>query len=250
MKFLSIGELAKQSGITVRTLRYYESKGLLEPKRSESGQRAFGVQDVVRLQQILMLKRAGFGLRAIAGMLEAGTVNARQMLEMQQVLLKKHLQQTEAMLVTVSDALRNLGQDETTDLSTLCTIIKLGEGTMSEEKWQKVWDKYYTPEEQDRWQNAKEQVPDDVREACERNWPALIARTEALLGTDPALEEAQAVLREWNTMTQVIYDVDPSLTRSAARMYDDMDNWPEDGPQPPFSKDVWAFIKAAEKASQ
>ncbi|SDD35433.1 MerR family transcriptional regulator [Kordiimonas lacus] len=250
MTAYSIGELAKRSGITVRALRYYETQGLLAPLRTESGQRVYGTRDILRLQQIQMLKQAGFSLAQIKTMMAEQAVDAARLLGMQQELLQARLAETDAMLETVTSALRAVREGQTVDLSTLCSIIKQGESAMSEEKWQKVWDTYYTAEEQERWKAAKEAVPEDVQKACERNWPTLIARTEALVGTDPAAPEAQAIVKEWNAMTQVIYDVDPSLMRSAARMYDDMDNWPKDGPVSPFSKEVWDFIKAAEAAAE
>ncbi|WP_417464067.1 hypothetical protein [Kordiimonas sp.] len=49
-------------------------------------------------------------------------------------------------------------------------------------------------------------------------------------------------------MTKAIYDIDPKLTGSAAKLYDNLDDWPADGPEPPFSTEVWTFIKKAEAA--
>lgn len=250
MTAYSIGELAKRAGVTVRTLRYYESQALLSPLRSEAGQRVYHVQDVLRLQHIQMLKQAGFPLSHIKKMLMEPSIDAHAALTLQADLLAARRADIDAMLTTVTDALKRLKDGQDVDLSTLCNIIKIGESAMSEEKWQKVWDKYYTNDEQERWAAAKEAVPEEIQRECEAKWPVLIARTEALVGTDPASEKAQAVLKEWNAMTQMIYDIDPTLTRSAARMYDDMDNWPEDGPQAPFSQEVWAFIKAAEAVSK
>ncbi len=250
MTAYSIGELAKRAGVTVRALRYYESQALLTPLRSETGQRVYRVRDVLRLQHIQMLKQAGFSLSQIKKMLTESSIDASGILTMQQELLQAQRADIDAMLTTVTDALKRITDGQDIDLSTLCNIIKVGESAMSEEKWQKVWDKYYTDDEQERWAAAKDAVPEDIQRECEAKWPVLIARTEALVGTDPASQEAQAVLKEWNAMTQMIYDIDPTLTQSAARMYDDMDNWPEDGPQAPFSQEVWAFIKAAEAASK
>lgn len=245
---LSIGELAQRSKVTVRTLRYYESKDLLKPARSEAGQRVYRYPDVMRLQQIQLLKRAGFTLSQIKSMLGAAVIEARSVLELQKGLLEKQLHQTEAALTAVKDTIARLDGSET-DLFTLCNMIKMGESAMSTEKWQKVWNKFYTPEEQARWEAAKEAVPEDVRKAHENAWPDILARTEKLVGTDPASDEAQSILKEWNAMTQAIYDIDPALTRSAAKLYDNMDDWPEDGPEKPFSNEVWAFIQKAQQVA-
>jgi DNA-binding transcriptional MerR regulator len=245
---LTIGELANRSNITVRTLRYYESKGLLSPARSEAGQRLYAYPDIMRLQQVQLLKRAGFTLAQIKAMLGSATIEARQVLGVQKQLLTKQLADTKASLAAIDDTLKQLDGNET-DLFTLCNMIKMGESAMSTEKWQKVWDKFYTPEENARWAAAKEAVPEDIQRAHEAAWPDILARTEKLVGTDPASEEAQALLLEWNAMTQVIYDIDPTLTRAAAKLYDNMDEWPEDGPEKPFSPEVWDFIQKAQKVA-
>lgn len=245
---LSIGELASKSGVTVRALRYYESQGLLKPLRSEAGQRVYKYPDILRLQQIQLLKKAGFTLRQIATMIGSAEINAKHVLRIQRKLLSAQLTQTQAAIAAIDNAIERL-DDSATDLFTLCNMIKVGETTMDEENWKKVWDKFYTEEEQARWEAAKNAVPADVQRACEENWPKLIARTEALVGTDPSAPEAQDIVKEWNAMTKVIYDIDPSLTKSAARLYDNMDDWPEGAPASPFSKEVWEFVKAAEKAS-
>lgn len=63
----SIGEVAKQSGVTSRTLRHYESIGLLLPSSTgTNGYRYYDEAALVRLQRILLLRGLGVGLSAIA----------------------------------------------------------------------------------------------------------------------------------------------------------------------------------------
>src|SRR5436853_6916 len=55
-----VGQLAKRTGISVRTLHHYDQIGLLTPShRTESGHRLYDRDDVVRLQQIVMLRQRG-----------------------------------------------------------------------------------------------------------------------------------------------------------------------------------------------
>ncbi len=246
---LSIGELASRSGVTVRALRYYESKGLLRPMRSEAGQRVYKYPDIVRLQQIQLLKKAGFTLGQIEALIGNAEIEAKNVLCIQRNLLAAQLEQTKSALAAIDNAIDRLDENAT-DLFTLCNMIKVGETAVDDKNWKKVWDKFYTEEEQARWEKAKNAIPEDVQRACEAKWPALLAKTEALVGTDPAAPEAQEIVKEWDALTKVIYEFDPSLTNSAARLYDNMDEWPEDAPEPPFSAEVWAFVKAAEKAGK
>lgn len=61
----AITELAREFGISTRTIRFYESKGLIFPKRV-GGTRVFRRRDRARLQLILRGKRLGFTLKDIS----------------------------------------------------------------------------------------------------------------------------------------------------------------------------------------
>src|SRR5437588_12379463 len=70
MKSLTIGRLAKQAGINLETVRYYERRGLLpKPPRSASGYRLFPSGAAHRLRFIQRAKELGFSLREIQDLL-------------------------------------------------------------------------------------------------------------------------------------------------------------------------------------
>jgi len=71
--FMQIGEVAQRTGLTQRAMRYWESRGLLEPpQRLEGGFRLYSGQDVARLERIVELKRLlGFSLEEIKQIMEA-----------------------------------------------------------------------------------------------------------------------------------------------------------------------------------
>ena len=61
--FMTVGEVAKKMGVTVRTLQYYDKEGLLSPSaESEGGRRLYTDKDLVTLHQIISLKSLGFSL--------------------------------------------------------------------------------------------------------------------------------------------------------------------------------------------
>jgi DNA-binding transcriptional MerR regulator len=67
---LKVGELARSTGLTVRTLHHYDSIGLLKPSgRSESGYRLYSRDDVARLHSVQALRHLGLPLADIAQML-------------------------------------------------------------------------------------------------------------------------------------------------------------------------------------
>lgn len=65
----TIGDLAKEFDVTLRTLRFYEDKGLLNPRR-DGLTRLYSRRDRARLKLVLMGKRVGFALSEIKEMLD------------------------------------------------------------------------------------------------------------------------------------------------------------------------------------
>lgn len=66
MKRYKIGEIAKLSGLTLRTIRYYGELGLLSEGRTGGNQRYYSDQDLVYLKRIMELKSLGFTLDEIS----------------------------------------------------------------------------------------------------------------------------------------------------------------------------------------
>jgi DNA-binding transcriptional MerR regulator len=63
---LTVGKLARQTGLSAKTIRFYEDEGLLpRARRSDSGYRLYGSADVARLQLVRRLKLLGVGLPGI-----------------------------------------------------------------------------------------------------------------------------------------------------------------------------------------
>ncbi|MET9328146.1 MerR family transcriptional regulator [Tsukamurella sp. NPDC003166] len=76
-----IGDLAERTGVTVRTLRYYDQTGLLIPDgQTRGGHRVYGVENIERLYRILALRRLGFRLAEIGSLLDAPTWDLGAML--------------------------------------------------------------------------------------------------------------------------------------------------------------------------
>src|SRR5205814_6847332 len=99
-----IGELAAKVGLTERTIRYYEERGLLESvKRLDGGQRVYTDDDVRRLKFIQKLKVLGLSL---AEMQELETLYGRHRTNAK--VLPRLIELLDAHLTTVSERLREL----------------------------------------------------------------------------------------------------------------------------------------------
>jgi DNA-binding transcriptional MerR regulator len=98
----TIGEVARQFGLTLRALRFYESRGLIKPARRGST-RLYGPKDVERLAVIVKAKRLGLSLTAIRHLInEQGSEQtlrlSREACEAQIAVLERKLADTQAAL--------------------------------------------------------------------------------------------------------------------------------------------------------
>ena len=107
--FTRIGELAKKYGVTLRTLRFYEDKGLLTPQR-DGTTRLYARRDVARLKLILLGRKVGFSLREVKQMLDLydpGGSNTKQ-LKLALDKSEKQLGRLEKQRVAIDEAISEL----------------------------------------------------------------------------------------------------------------------------------------------
>ena len=104
-----IGELAKKYGVTLRTLRFYEDKGLLTPKR-EGTTRLYSRRDVARLKLILLGRKVGFSLREVKQILDLYDPTGSNTKQLQLALDKseKQLGRLEKQRVAIDEAISEL----------------------------------------------------------------------------------------------------------------------------------------------
>ena len=102
----SIGDLAREFDVTLRTIRFYEDEGLLSPRR-EGSRRIYSKRDQVRLKLILRGKRLGFSLADVREMLELydSAPDERQQLEKFVASLSARRAQLERQRAEIDEAL-------------------------------------------------------------------------------------------------------------------------------------------------
>lgn len=100
MSMYTTGEIAKKCNVSVRTVQYYNERGILIPsKLSEGGRRLFTEKDVVTLENICFLKNLGISLKSIADILESSESKEvvslllkQQMIELEKDISEKNEQ--------------------------------------------------------------------------------------------------------------------------------------------------------------
>ena len=82
-----IADLAREFGVTTRTIRFYEDRGLITPVR-EGQRRVYRSRDRVRLKLIMRGKRLGFSLEEIRGMIDIYDSDRSEIAQLRMVLDK------------------------------------------------------------------------------------------------------------------------------------------------------------------
>ncbi len=105
MKY-TITELAKMSGVSTRTLRFYHEIGLLVPKeQNNSGYRTYHEEEVNKLQQILFYRELGVNLKEIKKIIEAPEFDALQALKNHRIELLERKKQLDRLLDNVNNTI-------------------------------------------------------------------------------------------------------------------------------------------------
>lgn len=87
---IKINEAAKLTGVTVRTLHYYDQIGLLRPETvTDTGYRLYGEKDLERLSQILFFRELDFTLAQIKDMLDSPSFDRKERCGRSELLTKK-----------------------------------------------------------------------------------------------------------------------------------------------------------------
>lgn len=110
MSLIKIGEVTRLTGVPVRTIHYYEQRGLLEPAaRSESGYRLYGLEEVARLKFIGRAKLLGLTLEEIREVVSlAAECNRGEIMPRLEEVLDEKLDETERKMAELSAFKENL----------------------------------------------------------------------------------------------------------------------------------------------
>ncbi|WP_437607897.1 MerR family transcriptional regulator [Sorangium sp. So ce834] len=209
---LKVGDLAKQTGLSVRTLHYYEEIGLLSPShRTASGHRMYSAGDVARLQQIKSLRELGFSLEQITGCLDRPGFSPLGTIELHLARLREQIA---------------LEQKLCARLEGLANVLRAGDDVSVEQLLQTIEvmtmiEKYYTPEQLAELKQRAEAIgPEKMREA-ESAWKQIYEdmRAEMQKGADPKSEPVQQIVKRMRELIDAFTGKNPGIERSLNRMY-------------------------------
>jgi DNA-binding transcriptional MerR regulator len=212
MRVWKVGELCKQTGITVRTLHHYDEIGLLSPsERSRAGYRLYTEGDIVRLQQILSLRQLGFSLEEIRACLSRPDFSPLHVVELHLSRLTEQIeaqQRLRTRLEALAEHLRSAGTASADEFIQTMEMITM-------------FEKYYTPDQLQELEARRQQVGEERIREVEGEWPELMAavRSEMDRGTDPGDERVQRLAQRWTGLVREFTGGNPGIEKSLRTLY-------------------------------
>ncbi len=201
---IKIGELAKKSGISVRTLRYYEEIDLLIPTEiRESGYRLYGENETLRLQQILFYKELGYELNKIKSILDDEEFDILKSLENQKYQLLKKQDSLKELINTLNKTIVKLKKGEIMSIEELYQGFPKGM-EYREEAISRWGDKVYFAEES--LIKLKKEDFNKLNNEFQELWLAL-ANSSNL---DPLSDEVQSLISQHFKFIAVYWGVESS----------------------------------------
>jgi DNA-binding transcriptional MerR regulator len=217
---LTVGEVAEQFGVTVRTLHHYDQIGLLVPgERTPAGYRVYTAGDITRLQHVVVYRRLGFPLEEIALLLDEPSVD-----------VSEHLRRQRAAVLSRLDEMRDLVRAIDLALEKEMSGIKL----TKEEQKELFGDGFsddYAEEAEQRWgeteawkqsqrRTSKYSKEDwiQIKAEMETAGTAFVAAMDASLPATSeeamdAAEQSRLHIEKW------FYDITPEFHRNLGDMY-------------------------------
>jgi len=199
---LKVGELARRTGLTVRTLHHYDSIGLLSPSaRSDSGYRLYQRDDIARLHQIQALRRFDMSLADIGTFLANEDTPLGEIVRQQIAALDRQITQATTLRHQLTQMQQQLDKGDQPALADWLTTLEL----------MTMYDQYFSKEELSRLPFAQ---PDAKRK---QEWDTLTSQVRALMesGAVPDSAEAQRLSHQWMVMLERDTAADPDF---AARL--------------------------------
>lgn len=201
--YLSTGELSKRLQVSVRTLRYYDQIGLVQPsKKGEGGKRFYSKEDILALEKILLLKSLSLSLEDSKKIVTEKSITSillvhKSLLEEQVDSIQKSIQHTTSLLNV-------LKLEESINWEDLLSLVVNQEN-------ERDWQQYFTEDEK---QLLKEQLPKlENDDSTTKKWMNVMKRIEMCMDKElsPQSVEMQIIMEDMNILSEETFQGDQQL---------------------------------------
>ena len=208
----TVKEIAKQTGVSVRTLHHYDAIGLLKPTRvTEAGYRLYDDNALERLYLILLFREIGFPLKEIRGILDAPDYDRNRILEQQIALLQQEKTRLDRM-INMTRGIKLLGvsylEFDNFDFKKIDDYAAQAKALYGKTDAYKE----YQQKEKSRTKEQSNAVNGQVMD--------FFVRLGQIKDQDPGSEAAQAWVKELQAFfTEHFYNCTPQILLGLAEMY-------------------------------
>jgi DNA-binding transcriptional MerR regulator len=189
----SIGEIAEKTGVSIRTLHFYDEKGLLIPeKHPSSGHRIYSDWDIKALHKIMTLKFLGYRLDQISEMIHKSSfdIGLMDFLQMQQKKLEKDKEQINVSLSSIKRTMALIKSEGEVDSNILMSLIS----SMQTEKEQREWAEKFMDE---RIVDNIFQMSEEQKMEWEKASAQFYKKVKKLAGKPVEDEEVEQLLHDY-----------------------------------------------------
>lgn len=214
----TVGILAKLAGVSVRTLRHYDSIGLLKPESVKAnGYREYGEKSLLRLQQILLYRELGLELSKIREILDSPEFDALEALSVHKQNLLQRIGRLQAIVETVDGTIEYLkGAKTMNDKKLFGGLTEKQQDEYLKEAEQR-WDAKIVSDSNKKWKSRpeaeKQQIIDEGNQ--------IYAEIAKLIGTDAGSLEVQALVERWRRHIEYFWTPDLDGLLGLADLYND-----------------------------
>ena len=212
---LKVGELARRTGLTIRTLHHYDEIGLLRPSlHTEAGHRLYAAGDVASLQQIVSLRQLGFSLDEVRDCLQGPDFSPLAVIGMHLARLREQIEWQRKLCERLEAVAAHLGAAGEVSVDEFLRTIEVM--TMIEN--------YYTPEQLEQLKQRRTAGGEAMEQRMQQvpqEWATLFADLRAALeqGIDPADPRAQAIEKRRQSLVNEFTGGDPAMEQSLQRLW-------------------------------
>lgn len=238
-EYWKVGELAELSGLTIRTLRYYDHIQLFSPSRyTKSGHRQYTESDLAKLQQILTLKHIGLPLDEIKSVI----LNEKQgfsadIIKTQISRIKRDMHIQQNLLYELESTLKVVRSKKGISVEELTKLL----GAM------KIYqEKYFTKAQLGIMKKYYDQYDEGALQEAEAEFSTILQeiRYEKENGTAPDNSKVQALAKKWSEIVYSFTGYDSGLQRQAEKFHAEN---PENDLQFGLDSELYAYIQKALK---
>ncbi|TCZ78207.1 MerR family transcriptional regulator [Paenibacillus albiflavus] len=187
---IHIKEVAKQTKITVRTLRYYDRIGLLTASsKTEGGHRLYTEEDLKKLQQILFLKGMGYELKDIEDMLSDPKWNWSNSLKSQLVYIIEEQERLKSIESSLREVINGIAVEGGDNHLAIQKLIRL---STNKTRLQTFKESMFNDKELELWTRLPKMSGEDPDSL---EWIALIGQLKRHINDEPSSSKVQNIIR-------------------------------------------------------